>query len=269
MLKTLILTALGLTALTAPAQSDSILTVVGARGALSVHIQTPQGAPKNGPAAIICHGLTGNQNEPRLKAVADKLLDKSITTVRFDFNGHGHSDGQFSGMTIPNEVSDLDSIISWLDKTLRPSSISLVGHSQGAVVAIFAAAAHKFAPIRSLALLAPATVLQDYALQGNILGAHFNPVNPPDSVPFGPSALGRQYITTAQTMPLTQAASTYTGPVLIIHGTEDRAVPIDYGRRLAQTMPHATFIPVADDHGFKQTITATATQVADFIDKNK
>jgi pimeloyl-ACP methyl ester carboxylesterase len=29
-----------------------------------------------------------------------------IASVKFDFNGHGESEGEFSGMTVPNEIED-------------------------------------------------------------------------------------------------------------------------------------------------------------------
>lgn len=70
-------------------------------------------------------------NGPLHDAIANNLLEKGIGVVRFDFNGHGASEGAFKEMTVPNEIEDLKKVIEWtLDQTFT-RDISLVGHSQG------------------------------------------------------------------------------------------------------------------------------------------
>ena len=61
--------------------------------------------------AILMHGFTGNRNGELLTALADALLEKGVASVRFDFNGHGDSDGKLEDMTVLNEIADAKVIL--------------------------------------------------------------------------------------------------------------------------------------------------------------
>ena len=88
--------------LTAAAQSKDV-SIDGARGKLSATLQTPDGQAKF-PLVILCHGFNADKNYPLLKILADELETRGIASIRFDFNGHGNSDGDFQDMTIVNEI---------------------------------------------------------------------------------------------------------------------------------------------------------------------
>ena len=55
--------------------------------------------------------------------------------MRFDFNGHGDSDGEFENMTVLNEIEDANAILNYVKTDPHVRNIYLVGHSQGGVVA--------------------------------------------------------------------------------------------------------------------------------------
>ena len=72
------------------------LTIDGSKGALAAIIQKPE--LKQGekcPMVIICHGFNGNKNAQILQLLADSLQRRGIASIRFDFNGHGESEGEF------------------------------------------------------------------------------------------------------------------------------------------------------------------------------
>lgn len=50
------------------------------------------------PVAIIFHGLMANKDGNN--KIADALLERGIAIIKFDFNGHGESDGDFSDMNV-------------------------------------------------------------------------------------------------------------------------------------------------------------------------
>ena len=108
----------------------------------------------------------------------------------------------------------------------------------------------------ALALLAPAGVLRDDAVRGNLFGTRYDPLDPPEFVElFGNVKLGRQYITTAFRLPIYETAARYSGPALIVHGTADRVVPYTYGLRFHQEWAGSDYVELdAFDHGFSQNI---------------
>ena len=94
-IKSTILAALTLIALNLSAKTDTI-QVKGSVGMLSAIVQKPELQPgQKCQMVIIAHGFMGNKNEPLLKDIAENLLKKGVASIRFDFNGHGQSEGKF------------------------------------------------------------------------------------------------------------------------------------------------------------------------------
>ena len=139
--------------------------------------------------AIIFHGFTANRNTPLLKEIADELRDENIASVRFDFNGHGDSDGKFENMTVLNEIEDANAILNYVKTDPHVRNIYLVGHSQGGVVASMLAGLYPDI-IKKVVLLAPAATLKTDALNGSTQGVKYNPDHIPDRLPFKDLTLG-------------------------------------------------------------------------------
>ena len=87
--------------------------------------------------------------------------------------------------------------------------------------------------ISSVALCAPAAVLRDDALCGQVQGATYDAGNIPETVtvPRRNIHVGRNYFVSAQTLLIYETALQYTGPVILVHGTADRVVPYTYSER--------------------------------------
>ena len=81
--------------------------------------------------AILMHGFTANRNTNLLREIADNLRDENVASVRFDFNGHGESDGKFEDMTVVNEIADAKAILDYVRTDPHVRNIFLIGHSQG------------------------------------------------------------------------------------------------------------------------------------------
>lgn len=114
--------------------------------------------------AVIMHGFTANRNTALIKEIVNKLRDENVASIRFDFNGHGDSDGAFENMTVWNEIEDANAILSYVKSDPHVNHIYLVGHSQGGVVASMLAGLYPDL-IKKLVLLAPAACLKDDALK--------------------------------------------------------------------------------------------------------
>lgn len=225
----------------------------GSMGRLYGLLQLPD-LPQNGKChmAILCHGFRGSLDYHLWKPLAQILNAHGIGVLRFDFNGCGKSEGLFENMTVPNEIDDLMSVISWVRSLPTTDGISLVGHSQGGVVCGMAAGECGAPQIQSLCLLSAAAVLRDDALRGNTMGTHYDPwhLDKPFYTLQSGENLGRAYIQTAMNLPIYETTSAYGGPVLIINGMADQIVPYTYAQRYKQVLPQGRLVIIpGEDHG--------------------
>ena len=243
------------------------VTIDGDHGKLQAVIQKPGLKPgQQCPMVVFCHGFGGTKEGPLFELITDSLQKHGIASIRFDFNGHGESEGKFEDMTVPNEINDAKKVIEYVRDLRYVSKIALVGHSQGGVVASMTAG-ELGSDISAVVLMAPAAVLRDDAIRGSTFGKQYNPLDPPEYVElWGPQRLGRNYIKTAFSLPIYETAANYHGPALIIHGNGDRIVPYTYGLRFHQQWKGSEYVlQEYFDHGFSQNIYRTTDIVSDFL----
>jgi len=224
-------------------------------------------APKpNGTVAILMHGFTGNRGYTTtelLPQLAQRLRATGVGTVRFDFNGHGHSDGEFANMTVANEIADAQAILTAVQTRLAPKQINLLGHSQGGVVASMLAGYYPDL-IHKLVLMAPAATLKDDAIAGHTRGLVYDPRHIPAQLPMdNGKVLGGFYLRTAQLLPIYETAQNFTGPVCLIHGDADRIVAYQASQRYDDVYQNSTFhlIPGAS-HRLDGAARTTVLQLA-------
>ncbi len=246
------------------------VTIDGGKGTLAAIIQKPVlAAGQRCPMVMLCHGFSGRKDGPMFELIADSLMRHGIASIRFDFNGHGESEGDFVDMTVPNEIEDAMKVYEYVRDLRYVSDVAIVGHSQGGVVAAMTAGKLDKDAFRAVVLMAPAAVLRDDAIRGSTMGATYDPLDPPEFVPLhGNLKLGREYIKAAFSLPIYETAAHYQGPALIVHGTADRVVPYTYGERFHQIWPGSEWVLLdAFDHGFGQNIYRATTIVSDFLIK--
>lgn len=216
---------------TTVAASSKKITIDGSVGKLQAILQTPElKSNEKYPLVILMHGVFSNKEFPLITALADQLQAEGIATLRFDFNGHGESDGKFVNMTVPLEVKDAKAVFAYAEKLDFVSSISLVGHSQGGVVASLTAGDLKD-KVKSMALFAPAAVLEEQSANGQMMGVHFDPDNIPDYIEVFNHKAGKAYLESNQTLEIYDHAKAYTGPVCIVQGKVDKVVPFAYAEK--------------------------------------
>lgn len=117
--------------------------------------------------------------------------------------------------------------------------------------------------------MAPAAVLRDDAIRGNLFGFKYDSLNPPEYVEiFNGLKVGRNYIVTAQTLPIYETAKNFTGSALMIHGTGDVIVPYTYSLRYKEIFKRGE-IELLDgaDHSFHGNERRAAKIAADFFAK--
>lgn len=192
----------------------------------------PQG--ENLPVAIVSHGFMAFQDTVR--HYAKKLAELGYVSYCFDFCGgcvmKGKSDGKTTEMSVMTEVKDLESVIDYVGRRQysNPRKIVLMGCSQGGFVSAIAASRLN-SQISKLILFYPALCIPDDARAGKMMFAKFDPHNLPDIIQCGPMKLGKCYAEDVIHLDPFLEISKFQGDILIVHGTKDRIVNIEYAER--------------------------------------
>lgn len=247
------------------------VSIPGSMGKLKgvVHMPKVKGNKKI-PFVVIMHGFTGNKNEKMLIQISEGLMKRGIGSVRFDFNGHGDSEGEFRNMTIPNEIEDAKLVLATVKqlKGVDPNRIGVIGHSQGGVVASMLAGELGTKAIASVVLLAPAGNIGDGAKVGNLLGHKVDVNNLPETLEVWGHQVGREYMKSAAKIDMYGTAARYLGPVCIIHGSNDKTVPVEFGQRYAKGYKNVEIhIQPNDDHGLSKHRPQTLNYIYNFFTK--
>ena len=112
-----------------PKQKGESLFIDGDHGRLKAIIQKPELQPgEKCPMVVFCHGFSGRKEGPLFELVADTLQAHGIASIRFDFNGHGESEGEFVDMTVPNEIEDAKKVVEYVSSLSYVSDLAIVGH---------------------------------------------------------------------------------------------------------------------------------------------
>ena len=224
-----ILTIIAFLMLLATAVSAKEYEVSGPQGGLSLKVSLPKGfnpATDSCHMVILMHGIFSSKDFPPMPQIARALAKEGIASIRFDFDGHGKSEGQMIDMTIANELADAKAICDYAATLPYVAGISLLGHSQGGVIASMTAGADNINP-KALILLAPGSVIKEACQGGHFFGNEFDPNDPPEYIKcFHHFKLGRNYLLQTQELDIYEVAERYQGPACIIHGSKDGIVPL-------------------------------------------
>ena len=259
----LLLTVLGLVFLTGcQVQKASIR---GPQGEIAYKVTLPDGfdpTTDQCPMVILMHGIFSSKDFIAMPQLAKGLAKAGIASIRFDFDGHGKSDGRKQDMTIEKELADARAVWDYVQGLSYVNGVGLLGHSQGGVVASMAAgrlASESTVP-SGVVLIAPGSVIKEACQGGKFFNARFDPKDPPEYIRcWGLYKLGREYLVTTQQLDIYGTAAAYQGPVLLLHGDRDDIVPMWCSERYLEAYgPHATLKVV---EGENHTITCRRKQV--------
>lgn len=241
-------------------------TLQGDHGKLSAVLQTPKNK-KNYPLVIIAHGFNASKDMYLLADLSKQLSERGIATLLFDFNGHGQSEGSFLDMTIPNELEDARHVYAYAAKLPHVRSISMVGHSMGAVVVAMLAGELGADKIKTIVLMSPAPELTEDTAKGDLFGVKYDTKNVPKYITLSNGLkVGRAFLTTTPNVKIYEISKRYTGPVLVVHSQEDQLVPYHYGVEFSQIYKDATLeILHGLDHNFTQNTPAVNWKIADYL----
>ncbi len=200
------------------------------------------------PVVVLLHGFTGYKEEPHLLAVSRALTETGAAVLRADLYGHGKSGGQFRKHTLFKWISNAMALVDYAAKLDFASDLYLCGHSQGGLTAMLTAAMESDR-IRGVIALSPACMIPADARKGSLLGLRFDPEHVPDYLAWSDRKLDGSYIRVAQSIQVEEAEDRYAGPVLIVHGDQDNAVPVKCSIEAAQRYRNCRLKVISgDDH---------------------
>lgn len=189
-----------------------------------------------GPTVVWLGGFKSDMAGTKAQALADWALACGRSYVRFDYFGHGESDGDFAQGTITRWREDA---LAVLDE-LAPGPAVLVGSSMGGWIACLVAAA---APerVKAMVLIAPAPDFTEKLMGPEITAAGRAELKA-TGVWMRPSDYGEPYPITATLLEDGARWSILPGPVnvdapvRILQGGEDPDVPWRHALELAQAI---------------------------------
>lgn len=168
------------------------------------------------PLVILMHGARGNSRCDLYDNICLAMAARGYAMLRFDFDGHGESDGEFDDSTVLTELEDMKAILAYANGLEWVSGVYALGHSQGGCVGTMFAGENPDA-FKAVAVVDPAVNIQDNCASGALDGK-----------------ASEAYVEAGKTLDIFGTAAGYAGPVCVIHGLDDAVVLPEWGKRLAE-----------------------------------
>lgn len=200
-------------------------------------------AAESTPGLLWLTGLKSDMISTKAEALASWTAARGVGFTRFDYSGHGRSDGRFEDATLSDWLEESEAVFRRVTKGPQV----LVGSSTGAHVALLLLrrlmqdAPGEADRVRGLVLIAPAWDLTELmwsqlpeAAQREI-AEKGQWVRPSAYDPAG-YVITRRFIEDGKRHLLKHAAFDPGRPVLVLQGVEDRDVPVAHARALGEVL---------------------------------
>lgn len=216
-------------------------------------LSAPSGKTEE-PMIIMCHGFSTSKDGRTNSLLEEKFNNHSLSTFRFDFFGHGESEGLFEEITISEAVDDVQKALSYL-QGLGYTLFGLVGSSFGGIVSILAASEKD--EFKVLGLKSPVSdylgllIAQDHDLKIETWRDQgFIPISGAEGQSL---RLNYTFYEDAERIRGYEAVRKIRIPTLIVHGDEDETVPIEQSKISASLIPNCRLeIIEGADHIYSQ-----------------
>ena len=217
----------------------------------------------HGDVVIWMHGISVDKDEYLgfFRDGAQRFADRGISSVRFDFRGHGESSGSSLDFSIVAQNLDMRAIMRLVQSQFGPSArIHVVGTSFGAPPAVFAAERYG-ATVHSVSLIAPVlsyhrTFLEPETEWSKELFSieKLQQLDDTGRLYFAPDFyIGHRLIEEMRIIRPATALAELQQPVLVIHGDRDSMVPYDATVQACRGLQHVRLVTLKGaDHGFMQ-----------------
>lgn len=186
------------------------------------------------PIMILCHGFGTGKDGRTCVRLQEILNGYGISTFRFDFFGHGESEGDLEDVAVSEAVDDILNAISYLKKQ-GYSRIGLIGSSFGGISSIIAAS--RSDDLFILALKSPVSNYEELEIERRGKEG-IEEWREKGSIEVEISdgrklRLKYSFFEDFKNNNGYEAAEKIRIPTLIVHGDEDESVPIEQSRKTA------------------------------------
>lgn len=225
-------------------------------GTLTRPAPQPEGRGRRAPVVVLVSG-SGPQDRDGarddlpgyrpFRDLAGALAARGIAVLRVDDRGTGASSGRFAGATTLDFARDLEATIAWLRtrSDVDGARPALLGHSEGALVALIAAS--RDTAIAALVLLgSPSRTGRELARWQRAALVSSDPAAfPPASraavldaaeAAAEQAARADRWLHTWFDLDPRAFARATRAPVLLLHGENDRQVPVEQAGELADAL---------------------------------
>ena len=200
------------------------------------------------PLVIICHGFQNSKTDRKFIKLARVLQKEGICVFRFDFEGCGDSEGDPKEITIKNEVADLNSAFKTVQNEfdLDLKRVAFVGVSLGNVVTSLLLKQYKISA-KTLVFWSQA-FNQRELLKNWYSKEDIREIMKKGVIYKGDKKIGKNYFLENKNKDYSSALSELKLPILIIHGKEDKDVPLKFSQQLKRKYKNISLIilPKAD-----------------------
>lgn len=199
----------------------------------SIPLVLRRASKKDKGVVILCHGLKTWKDSNTNLALTKAFVRAGISTIRFDFYGHGESKTKLENLTLTKAINNLSTVIKYARK-LGFEKVGLFGSSFGGAVAL-QVAVKRNSRINFVVLKAPVSDFTTLLRKSfkNYLSQWRRKGVLEKNLFFG---IKYSFYQDLQQYKFYSAYKKITAPILIFHGNKDRSVPLIYSKKLLQSL---------------------------------
>ena len=209
--------------------------------------------PENTDLIVIAlHGFGGNKNTGAIRRMCKKLSEFNKGMVAFDLPCHGESNAPKNAFLLKNVISDIDSIVSFLENTYPKADIAFFSTSFGAYATLLYLSENKDKLI-SKAVCRSSAIDMEKVLSENIIKDRIEDLEREGYIDQGTLRVSREYRDELSRNRLFDIfEKNEFCDYLMIHGTSDELAPLDDARAFAARFDINMIEVNGADHRFKK-----------------
>lgn len=246
-------------------------TIPGANGKpIGVDVFFSDSTPK--PTIIYAHGFNGFKDWGNFDLIAEQFVEAGFSFVKFNFSHNGTSPEQpeefvdldsYAQNNYTKELEDLELVINWTlgkdnpgREAVDPDHLFLIGHSMGGgIVLVKASEDDRIKGVATWASVGalttpwgkwPENKMAQWREQGV---AYIRNGRTGQDMPME-FQLYEDYESNKERLDLENAVKKIRVPILLCHGEQDEAVPVETATRLASLNDQASVFVLDTDHVF-------------------